>query len=237
MHREIGVALPGAELRVGELSVPHAARVLLAERQRAERLGQERQPVHAQRDLARLRLEERPLDAHHVTQVEQLHHLVRLHAQRVELDVQLDPPAVVLEVGEGGLAVRPQGDEPPGEPMGGRIAVAEALERGARRRRALEAVGVRRHAAPHQLLQLLPPRHFHEARHYAALLPKRLRYASMNWSRSPSITRWTSFTLSSVRWSFTIDRKSTRLNSSHSQISYAVFCLKKKKNPTLTGLP
>src|SRR5688572_32981471 len=28
---------------------------------------------------------------------------------------------------------------------------------------------------------------------------------------------------------FLIDRKSTRLNSSHSQISYAVFCLKKKK--------
>src|SRR5688572_31771801 len=26
----------------------------------------------------------------------------------------------------------------------------------------------------------------------------------------------------------TVDRKSTRLNSSHSQISYAVFCLKKK---------
>src|SRR2546427_2278449 len=31
-----------------------------------------------------------------------------------------------------------------------------------------------------------------------------------------------------------LDRKSTRLNSSHSQISYAVFCLKKKK---LTILP
>src|SRR2546430_4822134 len=28
------------------------------------------------------------------------------------------------------------------------------------------------------------------------------------------------------------DRKSTRLNSSHSQISYAVFCLKKKKKET-----
>src|SRR2546427_6722829 len=27
-----------------------------------------------------------------------------------------------------------------------------------------------------------------------------------------------------------VDRKSTRLNSSHSQISYAVFCLKKKNN-------
>src|SRR2546427_7898549 len=33
------------------------------------------------------------------------------------------------------------------------------------------------------------------------------------------------------------DRKSTRLNSSHSQISYAVFCLKKKKknNTTIKG--
>src|SRR2546430_11251624 len=30
-----------------------------------------------------------------------------------------------------------------------------------------------------------------------------------------------------------LDRKSTRLNSSHSQISYAVFCLKKKKKKTL----
>src|SRR2546430_7859728 len=30
------------------------------------------------------------------------------------------------------------------------------------------------------------------------------------------------------------DRKSTRLNSSHSQISYAVFCLKKKNNQTTT---
>src|SRR6478736_8159257 len=31
------------------------------------------------------------------------------------------------------------------------------------------------------------------------------------------------------------DRKSTRLNSSHSQISYAVFCLKKKKHPNNRG--
>src|SRR2546427_4480694 len=31
-----------------------------------------------------------------------------------------------------------------------------------------------------------------------------------------------------------LDRKSTRLNSSHSQISYAVFCLKKKKNKIKT---
>src|SRR5256884_422995 len=30
------------------------------------------------------------------------------------------------------------------------------------------------------------------------------------------------------------DRKSTRLNSSHGYISYAVFCLKKKKTPLMT---
>src|SRR2546427_4432595 len=33
-----------------------------------------------------------------------------------------------------------------------------------------------------------------------------------------------------------VDRKSTRLNSSHSQISYAVFCLKKKKESHLSPM-
>src|SRR2546430_6771769 len=33
------------------------------------------------------------------------------------------------------------------------------------------------------------------------------------------------------------DRKSTRLNSSHSQISYAVFCLKKKKKNIRSPTP
>src|SRR2546422_4335007 len=32
-----------------------------------------------------------------------------------------------------------------------------------------------------------------------------------------------------------VDRKSTRLNSSHGYISYAVFCLKKKKNPRIVA--
>src|SRR3712207_8188777 len=32
------------------------------------------------------------------------------------------------------------------------------------------------------------------------------------------------------------DRKSTRLNSSHANISYAVFCLKKKKNSNYTSI-
>src|SRR3712207_591402 len=34
-------------------------------------------------------------------------------------------------------------------------------------------------------------------------------------------------------WGWGLDRKSTRLNSSHANISYAVFCLKKKNKPHL----
>src|SRR5690349_22544358 len=34
-----------------------------------------------------------------------------------------------------------------------------------------------------------------------------------------------------------VDRKSTRLNSSHVEISYAVFCLKKKKKTKKTNTP
>src|SRR5947209_14085328 len=37
---------------------------------------------------------------------------------------------------------------------------------------------------------------------------------------------WTPTQMPCVGW---VDRKSTRLNSSHANISYAVFCLKKKK--------
>src|SRR5256886_2292646 len=39
------------------------------------------------------------------------------------------------------------------------------------------------------------------------------------------------------RWGVSRDRKSTRLNSSHSQISYAVFCLKKKMPSLLADPP
>src|SRR3712207_8945786 len=37
------------------------------------------------------------------------------------------------------------------------------------------------------------------------------------------------------RYPLSADRKSTRLNSSHANISYAVFCLKKKKDNPLTS--
>src|SRR3989475_6469769 len=42
-------------------------------------------------------------------------------------------------------------------------------------------------------------------------------------------TYWQKYGLRDYRGGGRADRKSTRLNSSHSQISYAVFCLKKKK--------
>src|SRR2546422_7065843 len=53
--------------------------------------------------------------------------------------------------------------------------------------------------------------------------------------RSPSASRWARREPSSrsahVRTQIARDRKSTRLNSSHGYISYAVFCLKKKNLP------
>src|SRR5437868_8057163 len=39
-----------------------------------------------------------------------------------------------------------------------------------------------------------------------------------------------------IGWCIPLDRKSTRLNSSHVSISYAVFCLKKKKNTESASL-
>src|SRR5256885_7215101 len=47
---------------------------------------------------------------------------------------------------------------------------------------------------------------------------------------SPRLSVVRSSGAASSPFSFDTDRKSTRLNSSHLVISYAVFCLKKKKN-------
>src|SRR3712207_7148006 len=49
-------------------------------------------------------------------------------------------------------------------------------------------------------------------------------------SRAFRASRTARQTRSGVQGIRTSDRKSTRLNSSHANISYAVFCLKKKKN-------
>src|SRR3712207_9012792 len=75
-------------------------------------------------------------------------------------------------------------------------------------------------------------------------------WARRRWPNSPSSLMGvvtfssegaTSRALACVRRRRRPDRKSTRLNSSHANISYAVFCLKKKKRPhpaqTAQGLP
>src|SRR2546430_4197366 len=66
----------------------------------------------------------------------------------------------------------------------------------------------------------------------------------MSLSKTSKIRIGTSFGMSTSRDHIryhSLDRKSTRLNSSHSQISYAVFCLKKKNKsidgPDLTTVP
>src|SRR3712207_7939464 len=58
----------------------------------------------------------------------------------------------------------------------------------------------------------------------------------------PDIEVWPRWIVDNFDWCtwcntyYEQDRKSTRLNSSHANISYAVFCLKKKKNRSLSCL-
>src|SRR3712207_8580026 len=68
--------------------------------------------------------------------------------------------------------------------------------------------------------------------------------AAGRWDEAESITRTALITVDAADQRYLVargrtvlgavagvDRKSTRLNSSHANISYAVFCLKKKKTP------
>src|SRR3712207_7334703 len=57
----------------------------------------------------------------------------------------------------------------------------------------------------------------------------RTRPCSSVTTTSKSCGRFTGNSRKDSRSSGSADRKSTRLNSSHANISYAVFCLKKKK--------
>src|SRR2546428_9112241 len=64
----------------------------------------------------------------------------------------------------------------------------------------------------------------------ATIKGERVGQCGTRSSKTPSVScsRW-----AAASWP-PRDRKSTRLNSSHDQISYAVFCLKKKKKNALT---
>src|SRR2546421_8657947 len=72
-----------------------------------------------------------------------------------------------------------------------------------------------------------------EVSHATAAAARRGRHHRWSRRRSAHVGQWVERGLHvgmNVR-----DRKSTRLNSSHDQISYAVFCLKKKKTSTQTS--
>src|SRR2546422_5546919 len=70
----------------------------------------------------------------------------------------------------------------------------------------------------------------HDALPIWRLILRGLRATRCRWSR-PSPTRWKKTPRNGPCLTGDGgDRKSTRLNSSHGYISYAVFCLKKKKN-------
>src|SRR5690242_21323254 len=76
----------------------------------------------------------------------------------------------------------------------------------------------------------------------STLFPYTTLFRSMMSSSSsnmPTTTINTPITPATIIVLMVVDRKSTRLNSSHMSISYAVFCLKKKKKnqKTLTNEP
>src|SRR3712207_7539806 len=79
---------------------------------------------------------------------------------------------------------------------------------------------------------------------FLALLAASIAIAVQNWREDPSqrtgthLATWVMRVLigcmwfQGMLWKLPLDRKSTRLNSSHANISYAVFCLKKKNLPS-----
>src|SRR2546430_3094835 len=80
---------------------------------------------------------------------------------------------------------------------------------------------------------LFPYTTLFRSRDGAGVLPEPGRHARadvLDAQEGPEAGRHEPDVLIRLRWvRAVLDRKSTRLNSSHSQISYAVFCLKKKK--------
>src|SRR2546430_13031380 len=65
----------------------------------------------------------------------------------------------------------------------------------------------------------------------STLFPYTTLFRSIQRQSAPASSLWRGNGYARVTWHCgQRDRKSTRLNSSHSQISYAVFCLKKKKH-------
>ena len=92
-----------------------AACVLFAERQGPQCFGEQREPLDTHRDLAAASLEQLAFGPDVVAQIQQFDQLVRLGAEHVDFEVELDLAGRVLEMGEGRLAVGPQRDQTPGQ--------------------------------------------------------------------------------------------------------------------------
>src|SRR3989449_4231683 len=67
------------------------------------------------------------------------------------------------------------------------------------------------------------------------LIPLQIGARDMAFPFLNALSYWVFLLSCIVIFSALLDRKSTRLNSSHGYISYAVFCLKKKKNLDLSS--
>src|SRR5438132_7934161 len=68
----------------------------------------------------------------------------------------------------------------------------------------------------------------------STLFPYTTLFRSRYGSKRPGVPRYSPKRRYPLKKSKKSDRKSTRLNSSHTVISYAVFCLKKKKKKKIT---
>ena len=156
VRQQIEVTLAMARLRVEELQI--AARAL--RRQRLQRLREQAERVNLERLLARLRREERPARLEEVAEIDELQQVERLFADHVPLDVDLDAPRAVFDVGERRLAhVAPQ-HQPTveGDVRPRRLQRVELRQRLSRRMRAmaLDRIGI--YVLRAQLLQLAEPR-------------------------------------------------------------------------------
>src|SRR5256886_7581164 len=98
--------------------------------------------------------------------------------------------------------------------------------------RDLTVTGVQTCALPIFPTRRLRPRSTQDTDRMQKVMLTGLSPSMMQLSRSFSFAFTFTFQSYNPSIALTIDRKSTRLNSSHSQISYAVFCLKKKQDRT-----
>ncbi len=207
MDRQIRIALTVPELGVGQSAMGPFGAVLqhlpLGPRERPERLGQQGELGAADGDLARPGTHQGAPHPDVIVQVEQLDHRPGVD-QRIGSEIHLDPATGILQVAEDHFPLGTPRLDPSGDAHLRAVFAHGILVQGRRRAGAVgpvEAVGKGAHAEAHELGQLRAASLLDKGAivGHAARCPKRFRYASMNSSMSPSITRCTSLTLSSVR--------------------------------------